>query len=215
MNCSEFKDLLNEYLTDPSMDEELKRSIEIHALECSECAFLYRINHKLEEPNFKQKLKSGRLNHLVKKSKEYIENNHYDDAIECLEEALLLRPDDSEIIKFIESIKQKQLNLRLFINGKQSEDYKTENGKLIVQLYTDFQIEPVTIYIEINDKEHFYKEFGKEELGVVRDAAKTENIVKVDFGIKRTKEKYKGIIDYELLVDLDKGSAELIVEIEF
>ena len=101
MNCSEFKDLLHEYFTDPSMDEELQESIEMHTLECARCAKLYLIHQKLEEPKFKQKLKSGRVDHLVKKAEEYIENEQYDDAIECLEEALSLEPDDAECLRLM------------------------------------------------------------------------------------------------------------------
>ena len=219
---AETDDFLFEYVRIGTKNEHLEAAIEDRLFFDEEWLFKvvqYRNMFKIVHEFGLQAVANVESKELVEKAEAHKETGNIEEAKKCLKKALELRPGDGKIEEAINSLYGKRLKLKVFVNGKPTEKYKFQDSKLIITLYENFEIEPVTtIYVQVKKKEYLYAEFEKKQLIVFKDAAASakSGVTKViDLDKRRERGSYRGIVSYELVIDSYKGSASLHIDFPY
>ena len=94
MDCEEFNEHIIEYFTNPDLDWKIRDGIEQHYFECDKCYETFLTAQIITSDEVNEKSKEYLVGSLLDDAKELIKAKKYDEAIDCLEDALILEPSE-------------------------------------------------------------------------------------------------------------------------
>ena len=97
MECKEFENHIHDDFSDPNFDWRLRDEIDAHYFGCDNCFETYQVAKLMADPDIKKAAADKLADIQVQKAEGFLTKNRPEEAIICLNEALELRPGDTEI----------------------------------------------------------------------------------------------------------------------
>ena len=97
MNCNDFNKYIFDYFFDPDIDWEIRYEIEEHYFECDNCYNTFITIQEMQSEGFEEESSDMFVKLQEEKVTKLKEKGKFDEAIWCLNIALIFKPDDEKI----------------------------------------------------------------------------------------------------------------------